>query len=118
MANIDISRRAAWKALPLVQVVGKARARLTTSAVSLVDSIALYPCGILEQAYRQLRAQGVPLVRPRSALARKQQREEEGYRNRDKDPTLDPRFRPRQALNDAINKAVHRRLLQMVKAAK
>jgi hypothetical protein len=110
MANIDISRRAAWKALPLVQVVGKARARLTTSAVSLVDSIALYPCGILEQAYRQLRAQGV--------LARKQQREEEGYRNRDKDPTLDPRFRARQALNDAINKAVHRRLLQMVKAAK
>src|SRR5437588_9968897 len=40
MANIDISRRAAWKALPLVQVVGKARARLTTSAVALVDSIA------------------------------------------------------------------------------
>src|SRR5437588_10963629 len=40
MANIDISRRAAWKALPLVRVVGKAPARLTTSAVARVDSIA------------------------------------------------------------------------------
>ena len=27
-----------------------------------------YPCGILEQAYRQLREQGVPLVKPKSAL--------------------------------------------------
>src|SRR6516225_7103128 len=39
MANIDIARRVAGKALPLVQVVGKARARLTTSAVASVDSI-------------------------------------------------------------------------------
>jgi len=28
-----------------------------------------YPCGILEQAYRQLREQGVPLVKPKSARA-------------------------------------------------
>jgi hypothetical protein len=28
-----------------------------------------YPCGILEQAYRQLREQGVPLVKKGSALA-------------------------------------------------
>jgi hypothetical protein len=28
-----------------------------------------YPCGILEQAYRQLREQGVPLVKKESALA-------------------------------------------------
>ena len=27
-----------------------------------------YPCGILEQAYRQLREQGVPLVKSKSAL--------------------------------------------------
>jgi hypothetical protein len=36
--------------------------------------VNLYPCGILEQAYRRLRAQGVPLVKPGSALAREQER--------------------------------------------
>jgi hypothetical protein len=29
-----------------------------------------YPCGILEQAYRQLKEQGVPLMKPDSALVR------------------------------------------------
>jgi hypothetical protein len=59
------------------------------------------------------------LVKPGSALVRKLEREEEEYRNRDKDPTLDPRYRARQALNDAIDKAVlHRRLLQTLKEAK
>jgi hypothetical protein len=83
------------------------------------NSVNLYPCGILEQAYRQLRAQVIPLVKPGSALVRKLEREEEEYRNRDKDPTLDPRYRARQALNDAIDKAVlHRRLLQTLKEAK
>ena len=27
-----------------------------------------YPCGILEQVYRRLREQGIPLVKPKSAL--------------------------------------------------
>jgi hypothetical protein len=82
------------------------------------NSVNLYPCGILEQAYRQLRAQGIPLVKPGSALARKQERQEEEYRNRDKDPTLDPRYRARQAMRDAYSKAVRARLLQTVKDAK
>ena len=38
------------------------------------NHVNLYPCGILEQAYRRLRAQGVPLVKPGSALAREQER--------------------------------------------
>lgn len=34
------------------------------------NSVNLYPCGILEEAYARLRSQGVPLIRPHSRLAR------------------------------------------------
>jgi hypothetical protein len=39
------------------------------------DPVHKYPCGILEQAYRQLTQQGVPLVKPGSHLARRVERE-------------------------------------------
>jgi hypothetical protein len=74
------------------------------------NHVNLYPCGILEQAYRQLRAQGVPLMKPGSVLARRLERKEEEYRNRDKDPTLDPQYRAQQALKDAISNARLRHL--------
>ena len=74
------------------------------------NHVNLYPCGILEQAYRQLRAQGVPLMKPGSVLARTLERKEKEYRNRDKDPTLDPQYRARQALKDAISNARLRHL--------
>jgi hypothetical protein len=51
------------------------------------NSVNFYPCGILEQAYRQIRAEGVPLITPGSALDRQLAHEEE-YR---KNPSLDPR---------------------------
>jgi hypothetical protein len=66
------------------------------------NSVNLFPCGILEQAYTQLRSQGVELVKPGSALARRQEREEQEYRDRDKDPLLDPRYRAQQAFRDAV----------------
>jgi hypothetical protein len=74
------------------------------------NHVNLYPCGILEQAYRQLRAQGFPLVKPGSRLARRQEREQEEYRNRDKDPTLEPRYQAQQAFREAYSNARLRRL--------
>jgi hypothetical protein len=46
------------------------------------NQVNLYPSGILEKAYRQIRAQGIPLVKPGGALARKQEREEEVPKSR------------------------------------
>jgi hypothetical protein len=48
---------------------------LKASRTARRDPVHKYPCGILEQAYRQLTEQGVPLVKPDSRLARRLERE-------------------------------------------
>jgi hypothetical protein len=76
------------------------------------NAVNLYPCGILEQAYRQLRARGIALMKSDSALARRIAREEKEYQDRDKDPTLDPRYLARKALSEALRKATYERSLK------
>lgn len=72
------------------------------------NSVNFYPCGILEQVYRQLMAEGVPLIKPGSVLARHLEREEERRGNDAKGPSLDPRYRFGQARNEAVSKLLLR----------
>ena len=44
---------------------------LQRSRTTMRNHVHLYPCGILEQAYAQLRAQAVTLVQPHSELERR-----------------------------------------------
>jgi hypothetical protein len=52
------------------KIYGK-KPRLKYSGMANRNHVHLYPCGILEQAYARLVEQGVPLVKPQSALARR-----------------------------------------------
>jgi hypothetical protein len=71
-----------------------------------------YPCGILEQAYRQLTEQGVPLMKPDSALARQIERRARERLKRNEPP---PEWtRSADALrnsSEVLRKAVHRKML-------
>lgn len=53
----------------------KKKPKLKYSRMAQRNHVHKYPCGILEQAYRQLKEQGVPLVKPESALAQQIERQ-------------------------------------------
>jgi hypothetical protein len=55
------------------EVYGKQPKRRLTSARKR-DHVHRYPCGFLEQAYAQLKAQGVTLVQPHSELEKRLRR--------------------------------------------
>jgi len=90
---------------PFRAKLGKAAAKLyrkiykkdppkTRDPVDWRNKVGKYPCGILEQAYRQLRAEGIPLVRPVSeeVLMRRRLQEE---RKKSHDPERDAMVRAR-----------------------
>jgi hypothetical protein len=84
--------------------------KLKRSRVAKRNHVHRYPCGILEQAYRQLTEQGVPLVKPDSSLARRLERESQ----RQTEPVLDETD-SRDALrggSNALRQAMIKRLLQ------
>jgi hypothetical protein len=59
--------------------------RLKYSGLANRNRVHVYPCGILEQAYEELMKQGVPLIKPQSALARCIEQGDRISRRRDDD---------------------------------
>jgi hypothetical protein len=81
--------------------------KLKYSRTAKRNHVHMYPCGILEQAYRQLKDQGVPLVKPNSALARQIERQAREGLKRDEQPpewTADTQRDVRGALREAIRR--------------
>lgn len=70
----------------LYREIYRKKPKLKYSRTRKRDHVHRYPCGILEQAYRQLKDQGVPLMRPDSALARQIEREADEFLTRDEAP--------------------------------
>src|SRR5262245_28032061 len=68
------------------EIYGK-KPKLKYSRIAKRNHVHRYPCGILEQAYRQLKDQGVPLVKPDSALARQMERQARTQQKRDEPPS-------------------------------
>ncbi len=59
-----------------VEIYGK-KPRLRRSRTAKRNHVNLFPCGILEQVYQQMKQEGVPLMKPNSFLSR--------YLRRDRD---------------------------------
>ena len=73
------------------------------------DPVHKYPCGILEQAYRQLTEQGVPLVKPDSRLARRIERE--SHRQNEPAPDGTGSGDALRDQSDALRRAIINRML-------
>src|SRR5262245_55576056 len=77
------------------------------ASIAFRNKVGRYPCGILEQAYRQLKDQGVPLVNPNSRSAQRWAREAREKLARDEPPpewtgSADPQPNLPAALREAI----------------
>jgi hypothetical protein len=60
--------------------------KLRYSRMAKRNHVHKYPCGILEQAYREVTGRGVPLVKPGSSLAREIERKDREYEMRGQPP--------------------------------
>jgi hypothetical protein len=70
----------------LYREIYRKKPKLKYSRSAKRDPVHKYPCGILEQAYRHLKDQGLPLVKPDSALARQIERQADEHLRRDEPP--------------------------------
>ena len=63
--DASFSARLGKAAAKLYREVYEKRPKQMRSAYAYRNRVTRFPCGIIEQAYQQLRSQGVPLVRPK-----------------------------------------------------
>jgi hypothetical protein len=63
--DASFSARLGKAAAKLYRELYEKRPKQMRSSYAYRNRVTRFPCGIIEQAYQQLRSQGVPLVRPK-----------------------------------------------------